>query len=94
MNVQFSSVTQSCPTICDPVDRCMPGFPVHHQLLELTQTHVGDAIQPSHLCHPLLIQPSIIPSIRIFFNESALPIRWPKYWSFSFCISLSSEYSG
>ena len=50
MNVQFSSVAQSCPTICDPVDRCMPGFPVHHQLPELTQTHVhrvGDAIQPS-----------------------------------------------
>ena len=74
----------------------MPGFPVHHQLLELTQTHVhriGDAIQPSHLCHPLL-PPSIFPTIRIFSNEIALCIRWPKYWSFSFSISPSSEHSG
>ena len=73
----------------------MPGLPVHHQLLELTQTHVhqvGDAIQPSH---PLL-SPSlhIFPSIRVFSNESALLIRWPKYWSFSFNISLSNEYPG
>ena len=68
-----------------------PGFPVHHQLLELAQTHVhqiGDAI----LCGPLLLLPSIFPSIRVFSNESVLHIRWPKYWSFS--ISPSNEYSG
>ena len=75
----------------------MPGLPVHHQLLEFTQTHVhwvSDAIQPSHpLSSPSLL-PSIIPSIRVFSNESALHIRWPKYWSFSFSISPFNEYSG
>ena len=73
-----------------------PGLPVHHQLLESTQTHVhcvGDAIQLT-LCHPLLILPSIFPSIRVFLNESALSIRWPKYWSFSFKISPSNEHPG
>ena len=75
----------------------MPGFPVHHQPPELAQTHVhqvGDAIQPSHLCHPLLLLPSDFPSIRVFSNESVLCIRCPKYWSFSFTISPSNEYSG
>ena len=94
-SVQFSSVVQSCPTPCDPMDCSTPGFPVHHQLLELVQTHfhrVGDAIQPSH---PLLSpSPSIFPSIRVFSRESVLHIRWPKYWSFSFSISPSNEYSG
>ena len=74
----------------------MPGLSVHHQLLELTQTHVhhvGDAINHLILGHPLLL-PSIFPSIRVFSNESALHIRWPKYWSFSFNISPSNEYSG
>ena len=64
--------------------------------LEFAQTHVhqfGDAIQPSHLCHPLLLLPSIFPSIRVFSNESVLCIRWPKYWTFSFSISPSNEYS-
>ena len=96
MAAQFSSVAQSCPTLCDPMNRSMPGLPVHHQLLESTQTHVhqvGDAIQPSHpLLSPLL--PSIFPSIRVFSNESPLFIRWPKYQSFSFNISPSNEYSG
>ena len=72
----------------------MPGFPVHHQLQELAQTHVhqvGDAIQPSH---PLLLLASIFPSIRVFSYESVLCIRWPKYWSFTFSISPSNEYSG
>ena len=72
-----------------------PGLPVHHQLPEPTQTHVhhvGDAIQPSHPLLPLLLPPSIFPRIRIFFNESVLCIRWPKYWSFS--LSASNEYSG
>ena len=74
-----------------------PGFPVHHQLPELAQTHVhrvGDTIQHLILCHPLLLLPSIFSSIRVFSSESVLPIRWPKYWSFSFSISPSNEYSG
>ena len=85
---QFSSSVKS--DSCDPMDCSTPGFPVHHQLLELAQTRVcrvSDAI----LCHPLL--PSIFPSIRVFFNESILHIWCPKYWSFSFSISPSSEYS-
>ena len=80
----------------DPTDCSTPGLPVHHQFLEFTQTHVpwvGDAIHLI-LCRPLLLQPSIFPSIRVFANESVLHIRWPKYWSFSFNISPSNEYSG
>ena len=79
------------------MDCSMPGLPVHHQLPEFTQTHVhwvGDAIQPPILCCPLLLPPSIFPSIRVPSNESALHIRWPKYWSLSFNISPSNEYSG
>ena len=95
---QFSSVQSlSRVQLCDPMDCSMPGFSVHHQLPELAQTHVhqvGDAIQPSHSLCPLLLLPSIFPSIRVFSNESVLRIRWPKYWSFSFCISPSHEYSG
>ena len=94
---QFSSVAQSCPTLCDPMNPSTPGLPVHHQLPKFTQTHVhqvGDAIQPSH---PLL-SPSppapIPPSIRVFSNESTLRIKWTKCWSFSFSISSSNEYSG
>ena len=74
-----------------------PDFPVHHQLLEVTQTHVhwvSDAIQPSHPLSSPLLPPSIFPSIRVVSNESALCIRWPKCWSFSFNISPSNEYSG
>ena len=79
---QFSSVTQSCPTICDPRHCSTPGLPVHHQLPEFTQTHahwVSDA--PNHLilCRPLLFPPSIFPSIRVFSNESTLCMKWPKY---------------
>ena len=92
--VQFSSVAQSCPTLCDPMNRSTPGLPVHHQLPEFTQTHVhlvSDAIQPSHpLSSPSLLPP-IPPSIRVFPNESTLPMRWPKYWSFSFSIIPSKE---
>ena len=72
-------------------------FPVHYQLPEIAQTHVhwvGDAIQPFHLYRPLLLLPSVFPSIGGFSNESALCIRMPKYWSFSFSISSSNEYSG
>ena len=73
----------------------MPGFPVHHQLPELTQTHVHRVSDAIHLIYrPLLFLPSIFSSIRVFSNESVLPIRWPKYWSFSFSISPSSECSG
>ena len=91
--VSFSSVAQSGPTLCDPMDCSSLGFPVYHQLLEPTQTHVyriSDAIQPS----PLLLLPSIFPSIRVFSNESVLQIRWPKYLDLSFSISPSKEYSG
>ena len=89
-SVQFSSVTQSCPTLCNPMDRSTPGLPVHHQLSEFTQTHVHWVMPSNHLIHccPLLILPSIFPSIRVFSNESALCIRWPKYWCFSFNIIL------
>ena len=94
---RFSSVTQLCPTLCDPMDRSTPGLPVHHQLPEFTQTHlhwVSDAIQPSHPLLPPLLLPSIFPSIRVFSNESVLHIRWTKYWSFSFNISPSNEHPG
>ena len=79
------------------MDCSRPGFPVHHQLPEFTQAHVhwvSDAIQLSRPLSSLLLLPSIFPSIRVFSNESVLPIRWPKYWSFSFNISSSKEYSG
>ena len=93
----FSSVTQSCPTLCSPMDCSTPGFPVHHQLPELAQTHVhrvGYAIQPSlHLSSPSAL-PSVFPSISGFSSDSVLSIRWPKCWSFSFSISPSNEYSG
>ena len=95
-SVEFSSVTQSCPTLCDPMNHSMPGLPVHHQLLEFTQTHVHPVMPSSHLilCYPLLLLPSIPPSIRVFSNESALLMRWPKYWSFSFNISPFNEHPG
>ena len=74
---QFSSVTQLCPTLCDAMDCSIPGFPVHHQLLELTQTHVIESVMPSNhliLCYPILL-PSVFPSIRGFCSESVLCIR-------------------
>ena len=92
----FISV-QSCLTLCKPMDCSTPGLPVHHQLPEFTQTHVHDSVMPSNhliLCQPLLLSPSIFPSIRVFPNESDLRIRWPKCWSFSFSISPSNEHSG
>ena len=96
-SLQFSSVAQSCQTLCNPMDCSTPGLPVHHQLLEFTQTHVHESVMPSNhliLCCPLLLLPSIFPNIRVFSNESVLHIRWPKYWSFSFSISPYNEYSG
>ena len=79
------------------MDCSTPGLPIYHQLPELAHTHdlrVGDAIQPSHPLSSLLLLHSIPPSIRVFSNDSVLYIRWPKYWSFSFSISPSNEYSG
>ena len=95
--VQFSSVAQLCLILCHPVNHSTPGFPVHHQLPQFTQTHVHELVIPSNhliLCRPLLLLPSIFPSIRVFSSESALRIRWPKNWSFSFNISPSNEHPG
>ena len=95
LNIQFSSVTQSCPNLCDPMNRSMPGLPVHHQLPEFTQIHVyrvSDATQPS--------DPLLSPSPPAFCLSQHpglfqwVSIRWPEYWWFSFSISPSNEYSG
>ena len=94
---QFSSVTQSSPALCDPINCSTPRLPVHHQLPEFTQTHehrVGDAIQPSHLLPSPSPPAPIPPSIRVFSNESTLRMRWPKCWSFSFSIIPSKEHPG
>ena len=96
-SVQFSSVAQLCQTLCDPMNRSTPGLPVHHQLLEFTQTHVhrvSDAIQPSHpLSSPSPPAPN--PSqYQGLSNQSTFHMRWPKYWSFSLSISPSNEHTG
>ena len=95
-SVQFISVAQSCPTLCNPMNRSTPGLPVHHQLREFTQTHVHwvrDAIQPSHpLSSPF--PPALNLSIRVFSRETTHRMRWPKYWSFSFSIIPSKEIPG
>ena len=96
-SVQFSSVAQSCPTLCNPMNCSTPGLPVHHQLPEwLKLTSIKSVMPSSHLilCRPLLFLPPIPPSIRVFSNESTLRIRWPKYWSFSFSIIPSKEHPG
>ena len=93
--IQFSSVTQLCLTLCDPMNRSMPGLSLHHQPRSPPKPTSSESVMPSNhliLCCPLLLLPSIFPSIRVFSNESALPIRWPKYWSFSFNISPSNEH--
>ena len=95
--VQFSSVAQSCPILCDTMDCSRPGLPVYHQLPEFTQTHVhwvGDAIHPSHPLSSPSPPAFYLSQHQVFSNESALRIRWPKYWSFSFSISPSNEHSG
>ena len=95
--MRSSSITQSCPTLYDTMDCSTPGFPVHHQLPELAQLMSVESVMPTNhliLCCPLLLLPSIFPSIRVFSYESGLRIRWPKYWSFSFSISPSNEYLG
>ena len=90
-------IAKSCSTLGDLVTCSPPGFSVHHYLPEFVQIHVhwiSDVIQPSHPLSPLLLLPSIFPSIRVFSHESPLHIRWPKYWCLSFSISPSNEYSG
>ena len=90
------SVSQSCPTLCDPMDCSTPGSPVLHYLSEFVKLMSIESVMPSKhfiLCCPFLLLCSIFPSIRIFSNESALLIRWPKYWNFSFSIRTPTEYS-
>ena len=97
INIQFSSVTQSCPTLCDSMDCSTPGLPVHHQLPEFTQTHVhwvSHAIQPSHPLSSPFLPTFNLSQHQGLFKESVLCIRWPKYWSFSFNISPSKEHPG
>ena len=96
MRLLFRSVARLCPILCDSMDCSMPGFPVHDQSRSLLILMSIESVIPSNnliLCCPLL-SPSIFPSIRVFFSESVLSIRWPKYWSFSSSISPSNEYSG
>ena len=95
-SVQFSSVAQSCPTLCDPMDHSQASLSITNSW-SLAKLMSIESVMPSNhliLCYPLLLLPSIFPSIRVFSNESAPQIRWPKYWSFSFNISPSSEHSG
>ena len=94
---QFSSVAQSCLTLCDLMNCSTSGLPVHYQLPEFNQTRIHRSVMPSsHLifCRPLLLLPPIPPSIRVFSNESTLRMRWPKYWSFSYSIIPSKEIPG
>ena len=93
----YCSVGKSYPTLCDPTDCTMPGLPVPHYLPEFAQTMFIESVMPSNhliLCYTLVLLPSIFCSIRVFSSESALCIRWPKFWSFRFSISPSGEYSG
>ena len=92
--IQFTSVAQSCPTLCDPTDCSTPGFPVHHQLPELAQTHVyqtGDAVQPSHPLSSPSPPDFNLSQHQGLFQGVVLCIRWPKYWSFSFSLSLPMD---
>ena len=94
---QFSSVAQSCPTLCIPMNCSTPGLPIHHQLPSSLKLMSIESVMPSShliLCRPLLFLPPIPPSIRLFSNESTLRMRWPKYWSFSFSIIPSKEIPG
>jgi len=97
-SVQFSSVAQSCPTLCDSMNCCTPGLPVHHQLQEFTQTHihrVSDAIQPSlPLSSPSPPAPQSLPASEYFPMSQLFHMRWPKYWSFSFSTISSKEHPG
>ena len=97
MEVQLSTVAQLCPTLCNPMDCSTPGFNVHQNFQSLLRLKSIELVMPSNhliLCLPLLLPPSVFASIRVFSSESVLHIRFPKYWSFSFSISPSNEYSG
>ena len=94
---QIRSVTQSCPTLCDPMNRSTPGLPVHpNSRSSLRFTSIESVMPSSHLilCRPLLLLPPIPPNIRVFYSESTLRMRWPKYWIFSFSIIPSKEHPG
>ena len=96
-SVQFSSDAQSCPTLCDPINCSKPRLPVQHQLPEPTDIKSIELVMSFNsliLCRPLLLLLSTFPSINVFSNQSAIHIRWPKYWSFSFNISPSKEHPG
>ena len=96
-SVQFSSVAQSCPTLCDPMNHSMPGLPVHHHSWSSLRLASIELVMPSShliLCRPLLLLPPIPPSIIVFSNESTLRKRWPEYWSYSFSIIYSKEIPG
>ena len=95
ISAQLSSVAQLCPTLCDPMNCSTPGLPITDSWSPLKPVSIESVMPSKHLifCHPLLL-PTIFPSIRVFSNESALCIRWPKYWSFSFSISPSNEHPG
>ena len=96
-SLQFSSVAQSCLTLCDPMNHSTPGLPIQHQLLDPPRLTSIESVMPSShliLCRPLLLLPPIPPSIRVFSSESTLRMRWPKYWSFSFSIIPSKEIPG
>ena len=93
----YCTVAKSCPTLCNPMNYSISGFPVLHYLPEFAHLMSIESLMPSShliLCRPLLLLPLISPNIRVFSNESVLCIRWPKYCSFSFSISPSNEYSG
>ena len=96
VSVQFSSVTQSCPTLCNPMNPSTPGMSITNSRSSPRLTSTESVMPSSHfiLCRPLLLQSPIPPSIRVFSNESALRMRWPKYWSFSFSIIPSKEIPG
>ena len=97
IRAQFSSVAQSCLTLCNHMDCSTPGFQSITNSQSLLEVMSIESVVPSNhviLCHPLLLLPSIFPSIRVFSNESVLPIRWPEYWTLTFSISPSYEYSG
>ena len=94
---QFCSVAQVCSALCNHMDSSTPGFPVLHHLKEFLRLMSMELVAPLNhlvLCRLLLLPPSIVPSIRVISSESVLCIRWPKYWSFSFSVSPSNEYSG
>ena len=93
VNKAFVDV-HSCPTLCNPIDTRLPSFTISQNLLKLLSIELVMPSKHLILCHPPFLLPSIFPSIRVFTNESALPMRWPKYWSFSFKISPTNEYPG